>query len=156
MENMDWCRLREHDLPALLAFCQANEEYYSYIKCTPDLESLRRELTALPPNTTPEQKRFMGLWRDGQLTAILDVILNWPREGVAYIGWFMVAKEQQRNGLGRRLIGELCEQLKRKSYHTVRLECVENNLPGLRFWRACGFAPTGELVGNILLLERHL
>lgn len=153
---MEWRRLCEDDLPALLAFCQANEEYYSYIKCTPDLESLRRELTALPPDTTLEQKHFLGLWDEGDLAAILDVILGWPRRGVAYIGWFMVAKELQRNGLGRQLISELCEQLKDRGYHTVRLGCVENNLPGLNFWQACGFAPSGEVVDNIRLQERQL
>ena len=154
--NIDCCRLGEHDLPALLAFCRENEGFYSYIRKTPDLASLRQALTVLPPNAVPEQKHFLGLWKTGELAAILDLIVDWPREGVAYIGWFMVAKARERAGLGRLLIGELCEQLKDSGYHTVRLGCVKDNLTGLGFWQACGFAPTGAAVDNILLFERYL
>ena len=154
--NLEWHPLTETDLPALLGFCQKNEEYYSYIKCTPELETLKRQLTVLPPETTPEQKRFVGLWKEGQLCAILDLILDWPEQGKAYIGWFMVAKPLQRAGLGRWLIREVCEQLRSNGYHTVRLGCVAVNLPGLSFWQACGFAPTGEVVDDIRLMEREL
>lgn len=153
---MEWRALKEQDLPALLAFCRANEEYYSYIEQKPEEESLREQLTILPPKAAAAQKHFVGLWENGQLAAILDLITHWPREGVAYIGWFMVAQELHRSGLGRRLMCEVCGRLKEHGFRTVRLGCVENNLPGLGFWQACGFAPTGEVVDHIRLLEKQL
>ena len=153
---MEWRTLKEQDLPALLAFCRANEEYYSYMEQRAEEESLREQLTMLPPNAATVQKHFVGLWGNGQLAAILDLITHWPREGVAYIGWFMVAQELQRSGLGCRLMGEVCGRLKAHGFRTVRLGCVENNLPGLGFWQACDFAPTGEVVDHIRLLEKQL
>ena len=153
---MEWRTLKEQDLPALLAFCRANEEYYSYMEQRAEEESLREQLTMLPPKAAAVQKHFVGLWGNGQLAAILDLITHWPREGVAYIGWFMVAQELQRSGLGCRLMGEVCGRLKAHGFRTVRLGCVENNLPGLGFWQACDFAPTGEVVDHIRLLEKQL
>lgn len=158
--STDWYPLTETHLPALLAFCQRNEEYYSYIKCTPDLESLQRQLTALPPNTTMEQKHFLGLWEAGRLIAILDLILDWPRKSVVYIGWFMVARELQGKGEGKRLIKEIADGLTERDYKSVRLGCVEDNLPGMKFWQACGFVPTGEAAEGraykVILLEKTL
>lgn len=155
-----WRPLEEGDLPALLDFCRANEAYYSYMRRTPDTENLRRELTALPPGAVPEQKHFLGRWDGGDLTAVLDVIRDWPWSGVAYVGWLMVARHRQRTGLGRSTVARLCEDLKTNGYHTLRLACIEENLPGLAFWRGCGFAPTGEQADpgeyTVILLEKRL
>lgn len=157
---MTWRPLAEGDLSALLEFCLENQAYYSYIKCTPDRENLRRELTVLPPGAVPEQKQFLGRWENGRLTAILDVVRDWPRPGVAYVGWFMVARHLQRTGVGRSVVNRLCGDLKTNGYHTLRLACAEGNLPGLAFWQNCGFAPTGEQADlgeyTVILLEKQL
>lgn len=160
MASAQWLPFTEAHLPALLKVCLDNGEYYTYIKCTPDTENLRRELTALPPGARPEQKYFAGRWEAGQLTALLDVVRDWPRPGVAYIGWFMVARHLQRSGLGRRTVARLCEDLKTAGYHTLRLACAEENLPGLAFWQSCGFSPTGQRADlgeyTVALLEKQL
>ncbi len=155
-----WRTLREEDLPALLELCRGNDAYYSYIRCTPDRENLREQLTVLPPGAAPEQKQFLGRWEDGVLTAILDVVLGWPRPDVAYVGWLMVAQPRQGRGIGRQTVARMAEQLKTKGYHTLRLGCVEANLPGLAFWQGCGFTPTGERGDRgyytVVLLEKQL
>lgn len=159
-EKVCWRRLTEADLPALLELCRGNDAYYSYIRCVPDWESLRGQLTVLPPGAAPEQKQFLGRWDGADLTAILDLILDWPRVGVAYIGWLMVAHPRQGSGIGWQTVTQLAEQLKTKGYHTLRLGCVEGNLPGLTFWRDCGFAATGEQADQgeytVVLLEKRL
>ena len=158
--TVEWLPFTEAHLPALLEFCLDNEAYYTYIKCVPDTENLRQELRVLPPGAQPEQRYFAGRWEAGRLTAILDVVRDWPRPGVAYIGWFMVARRLQRAGLGRRTIERLCADLKAKGYHTLRLACAVDNLPGLAFWRSCGFSATGERADlgayTVALLEKHL
>ena len=159
-EKVCWQRLTEADLPALLELCLGNAAYYSYIRCTPDRENLREQLTVLPPGAALEQKQFLGRWDGADLTAILDLILDWPRPGVAYIGWLMVARSRQGSGIGWQTVTQLAEQLKTKGYHTLRLGCVEDNLPGLTFWRACGFVATGERADEgeytVVLLEKRL
>ena len=60
---MEWRTLKEQDLPALLAFCRANEEYYSYMEQRAEEESLREQLTMLPPKATAAQPT------DGQFTS---------------------------------------------------------------------------------------
>ena len=160
-QHKNWRRITENDLPALLEFCQENTDYYTYIKCIPTMESLREQLTILPPGATPEQKQFGGLWEGDTLIAIADLILNWPKDGVVYIGWFMVKKALQRKGIGGRLEEELTGWVKTTNlYHTVRLGCVEDNRAGLAFWQRCGFTLTGERVDTgaytVLLLEKVL
>ena len=155
-----WRRLTEEDLPVLLRFCMDNLDYFSYIKSTPQLESLQRELTVLPPNTTLEQKFFMGLWEANALVAIVDLVMDWPREKVVYVGWFMVSYKLQHQGLGSRIEKQLSNWLKANGFSGLRLACVEENLPGLCFWQKCGFQFTGQRVEqaqySVLLMEKIL
>ena len=155
-----WRRLKEEDLPELLTFCLENEAYFSYIRSTPQTETLRQQLTVLPTNTVPEQKFFIGLWEKNSLVAIADLIMDWPRAGVVYVGWFMVARALQSKGFGRHLEAQLSSWLKATGYHTLRLACVEDNLPGFAFWERCGFLPTGQRCNqdaySVLLLEKEL
>ena len=156
----DWYRLTEQDLPTLLAFCCENQAYFSYMQSTPELETLREQLTILPPNAHLEQKLFMGLWEEDTLVAIADLVKDWPKSGTVYIGWFMLANRLQHKGLGSRLERQIEGYLRAAGYHTMRLACVEENLPALSFWQRCGFHCTGQRVDQgkyvVLLMEKPI
>ena len=90
--------LTEADIPEMYALCAGNPLYYEHFGAPLTLESLRADLTVLPPDTAPEQKHFVGLWRADKLIALLDLICDYPAPGTAYIGWFILTS----------LFGNLC------------------------------------------------
>ena len=83
-------RIKEDDQPEMLALSRGNPTYYEHMRERPELENLREDLTKLPPRTTPEDKYFLGFYRDGRLCAALDLILHYPNPETIFIGWFIL------------------------------------------------------------------
>jgi len=153
-------QLTEADIPDLYHLCVSNPRYYSYLKCEPDPETLKGELIALPPGRTLEDKYFAGIYRDGRMIAILDLITGYPNPRTAFIGWFMVDSALQGNGIGRGFIAELCVYLKNSGFDQIRLGCIEDNAEGRRFWERNGFCYTGNQYSTehytVLVLQKSL
>lgn len=153
-------RMTEEDLPELLVLAQGNPSYYAHMHEQPELETLRRDLTRLPPRTTPEDKYFLGFYRDGRLCAALDLILRYPNPETAFIGWFILRKDLQGKGTGTAIINELLVFLEEQGFRYVRLGCVKGNPESRAFWEKNRFAPTGvELPTDsyiIVVMERNL
>ncbi len=137
--------LDENDLPELLALCRGNPQYYRH--CPPPVseESLRSDMTALPPGKSAEDKYYLGFWSGGRLAAVVDLILCHPDGETDFIGFFMVAREMQGRGFGSALVGEICTALSR-DFRRIRLAYVRDNRQSEGFWRKNGFSPTGETV----------
>lgn len=136
-------RITEEDLPELLALAQGNPTYYEHMHEQPGLESLRTDLTKLPPRTTPEDKYFLGFYQNGQLCAALDLILRYPNPETAFIGWFILRKDLQGKGTGTAIINELFSFLKTQEFPYVRLCYVKGNPESRAFWEKNRFTPTG-------------
>ncbi|MDE7220365.1 MAG: GNAT family N-acetyltransferase [Oscillospiraceae bacterium] len=153
-------RITEEDLPELLSLAQGNPTYYEHMYTKPLLEDLQNDLTKLPPRTTPEDKYFLGFYRDGRLCAALDLILHYPNPETAFIGWFILRKDLQGRGTGTAVISELLAFLKEHGFSSVRLGYVKGNPESRAFWEKNQFTPTGiEPEGDgytIVVMERTL
>lgn len=153
-------RITEDDLPELLALARGNPTYYEHMRERPELENLREDLTKLPPRTTPEDKYFLGFYRDGRLCAALDLILHYPNPETIFIGWFILDKGVQRAGVGTAIITELMAFLRAQGFRYVRLGYVKGNLESEHFWQKNQFAPTGLQTRTenytIVVMERQL
>ena len=152
--------MAEEDLPELLELAEGNPLYYQYTRSRPTLESLREDLTRLPPRTTPEDKFFMGYFRDGRLWGALDLIVRYPNPETAFVGWFILRKDVQGQGVGTALVTELMGLLKAQGFRSVRLGRVKGNPESEAFWAKNQFTPTGmETDGGgytIVLMQREL
>lgn len=161
--------LGEKDLDAILALCAGNPLFYRYHPPAATRESVLADLAALPPGKTMADKLFLGFFAPdahpapaapGQLTALLDLILGYPRPGTAFIGLFMVDGRRQGRGLGSAIIADCAAALAAHGFDTVRLAVDEGNPQSAAFWAKNGFAPTGERIpcehGAYLPMERQL
>lgn len=148
------------DMPDLLALARGNPLYYEHMHTRPTLENLTRDLTALPPRKTLDDKYFLGYYQGGRLTAALDLITGYPDRSTAFIGWFILDPSVQGQGEGTALISELLAFLKDRGFSSVRLGRVKGNPQSKRLWEKNGFAPTGvETDGGgytIVVMRREL
>ena len=78
------------------------------------------------------------------LVAVLDLILDYPQEGTAYLGFFMTKKAVQGRGIGSALIGELLNELRKADCKKARLAVDRGNPQSKAFWEKNGFALMGE------------
>lgn len=152
--------MTEDDLPELLALARGNPVYYEHMRVQPALESLREDLTKLPPRTEPEDKYFLGFYRDERLCAALDLILRYPNPETAFIGWFILRKDLQGRGNGTAIVNELLAFLKNQRFSYVRLAYIKGNPESRAFWEKNQFIPAGiETEGDgytMVVMERAL
>jgi len=153
-------RLTEADVPAILDLARGNPTYYQHMGCEPTSENITHDLTALPPRKTLDDKYFLGYFQDRRLIAVLDLIVRYPNEDTAFIGWFILERTAQGVGLGSALVAELLDFLRTEGFRYVRLGRAKGNPQSQRFWEKNGFTPTGvETDGGgytIVVMERAL
>lgn len=94
-------RLQEDDIEQICTLCSGNPQYYCYHPPTATADSIREDMRALPPGREPQDKYYVGYFAgDGTLLAVMDLILGYPQEWTAFIGFFMVSAARQGAGLG--------------------------------------------------------
>lgn len=152
-------RLTEAEIPEILKLCQGNPFFYRHCPPAPSAESILRDMHALPPRKTMEDKFYLGFDCNGVLCAVLDLILRYPDDETAFIGFFMMRAELQGQGEGSRLVQEIFECLK-PDFKYLRLGYVKGNEQSRRFWQKNGLRETGVVVHqpeyDILYTQRTL
>ena len=127
-------------------------------------DGARHLLTATPPGKTAEDKHVFKVVYGADTVGIVDIIKDYPRSGVAFIGLLAIAEDRHRQGLGRetyQAVEALAQQQMKASI--IRLAIVDTN-PVEGFWERMGFGRTGEVspytgeavVGNAVLMEKAL
>ena len=140
--------LTDNDVPTVYAICKENPQYYQY--CPPFVteDSIRADMKALPPRKTMEDKYFLGFYEGEALLAVMDLILGFPNEETAFIGFFMMNKQCQGKGTGTALMEETYACLKEFGFQFVRLCFAKGNPQSEHFWLKNGFARTGVEAQN--------
>ena len=140
-------RLSPSDLPALLSLCLGNPYYYEFLDEEPTVDALAADMEELPPGCSLGQKACLGFFDvDGDLVAVLDIVCDYPADGCAFIGFFMVDASRQGEGVGSSLISWLLDRLRHEGVFRVRLAYVEGNEQSRHFWEKCGFVEAGAPV----------
>lgn len=147
--------LSEADIGLVYALCRGNLQYYRYHPPLATEDSIRADMRALPPGKDARDKYYVGYFAgDGAPVAVMDLILGYPQEQTAFIGFFMVAAAHQGTGLGSALVGEAMEYLRSLGYTTLRLGVDKGNPQSLAFWKKNGFTQVDE--GQYIVMERKL
>lgn len=137
-------RLNETDVDTILHLCKGNPLFYEYHPPFATRESILEDMAALPPQKTHCDKYYVGFYEADLLVAVLDLILNYPREKTAYIGFFMVDASCQGQGIGSHIVQGIADCLKKKEFLKIRLAIDEGNPQSEAFWTKNGFEKTGE------------
>ena len=115
-----------------------DEENRVYIIYT--LENIMEDLSRTPPGKTADDKYFLGFFqKDQTLIAILDLIFDYPKPQVAYIGLFMLDVSEQGKGTGSNIMKGVFKQLANQGITCVRLGCIHGNVEAASFWKRNGF-----------------
>lgn len=135
--------IQDADVPLVYELCRRNPLYYQY--CPPFVteDSIRRDMAALPPKKTAADKYYVGCFDGRQLVGVIDLILCYPNDQTAFIGFFMTEASIQGKGVGSAIIADLCACLAEIGISYVRLGWVQGNPQAEHFWHKNGFTETG-------------
>jgi len=131
------------DIPDIYEVAKKNETYYKYMKMEPTYENLEEVISVLPKNKSLDDKYFLGFYYNDQLVAILDLILYYPNEDTAFIGWFMLNKDFQHRGIGTKIVKDIFSCLKKYGFSYIKLGYIKGNNESRDFWIRNGLKPTG-------------
>ena len=136
-------KLTEDDADIVYQLALGNPMFYEY--CTPAVtkESIIHDMNALPPRTTKKEKYYVGYFEQTQLVAVADLIVKYPNEQTVFIGFFMMAINYQKKGIGSKIVKELENFFRKNGYYYIRLGFVKGNPQSEAFWKKNGFIPTG-------------
>lgn len=152
-------RLGEQDIMAVFQLCRNNPQYYQYCPPAVSPEGIKADMCALPEGKSIEDKFYLGFWDEDELAAVMDLILEYPDEKTAYIGFFMMNADMQGKGIGSKIIEEVCNCLG-EQFSFVRLGYVKGNKQSEGFWIKNGFRPAGVISQTenyeIVVLQREL
>ena len=114
-------RLQEDDIEQICTLCSGNPQYYRYHPPAATADSIREDMRALPSGREPQDKYYVGYFAgDGTLLAVMDLILGYPQEWTAFIGFFMVSAARQ--GTGRGSAGSPCPRPAAVLYSPARAD----------------------------------
>ena len=137
--------LYNKDVAAVYSLCSKNTLYYDF--CPPFVtpESIKADMTALPPGKRREDKFYLGYYDNDYLIAVMDLILGYPDEETAYVGFFMTDVSVQGKGVGSAIISEMSQFICSQGYSDIQLGWVKDNPQAEHFWHKNGFKETGKM-----------
>lgn len=136
-------KIVDKDIIDVLRLCESNPTYYKHCPPAVNVEKIKEDMAALPPNKTYDDKYYIGFFEDNELVAVMDLISKYPNKETAFIGFFMVDSKLQGVGVGSNIITECLKALKCLGYQKVRLGYVKENPQPKAFWEKNKFRPTG-------------
>lgn len=153
-------RLTAADVDAIYELSRENPLFYQYCPPFVTKESILNDMTALPPRTPRNRKYYLGYFQEEKLIAVLDLILGYPNAATAFIGLFMMAKSEQGQGAGSRIITECAAFLREEHFHFIRLAYAKGNPQSRAFWKKNQFTETGivsqEATYTAVIMQRVL
>ena len=142
-------KLTAADIDIIYELSAENTMFYKYCPPYVTRDSILSDMSALPPETSSNDKYYIGFFDGDNLIGIMDLIFNYPNKNTAFIGLFMMKKSMQGKGTGSKIIDECCKLIKSEGYTFVRLGYAKGNPQSEAFWTKNGFEKTGEEHDNI-------
>ena len=152
-------KMNTNDVPLILSLCANNVLYYQYYPPFVTKESIVRDLSALPPNKDESDKFYLSYFEGDRLIAVIDLVLAYPNEQTAFIGFFMCDTNVQNKGIGSFIIDELSSYLKTIGIMNIRLAFVKDNPQASHFWNKNNFQQIKIVEQNgisLVVAERKL
>ena len=115
----------------------------------PDAYAAVDLLAEVPPEHSLRDKMVVGVWTDQGLTAVIDLLRDFPDPHAWYLGLLLVAPEARGRGLGATVVAALRRWVVAQGGWTIRLIVQEQNPDAQRFWLRQGFVEVGRTVQEL-------
>lgn len=131
----DICYLNNNNIVEILNILKGNPQFYKYTDSEPTKEDVINDMKITPPGIDISRKYYIGFYKSNELIAIMDLIDGYPSDEVAYIGFFMINKKYQGQGIGSSIIYDLERYLKEIDKKSIQLAIDKGNPQSTNFWK---------------------
>jgi len=165
VERLRVAILNESHISQAQAVFEDSHDYIRLVKGqAPHPDEAGQLFRELPPDKDFNDKYILGfLDADGHMIAIADVVRDYPREGIWFIGLLLVRRSHRNHGLGEEIFRGMERWCQDQGAHSLRLAIVSQNEAGHRFWTRLGFRGMqtqvqvhGRLRSSVIVMGRRL
>jgi len=126
-------KLTPSDADHALKLVQSNQNFFNFCPPAPTRHSILEDMKVVPANKTLDDKYYLGYFDGDKLVAILDLITGYPAPKDAWVGFFMVDSEYQRQGIGSKIIADLEAALDKSGLERIELAFPKGNEQSQKF-----------------------
>jgi GNAT superfamily N-acetyltransferase len=141
LEGYKLAYITEDEVPQVGMLLERCADYLDLVAGLPPSPALAHNLfTAVPPEKGYEDKILLGVWAEpAKLVGLLDVVRDYPTQGVWFLGLLLLEPAQRRQGDGTQIYRAFEQWAKTLGAKEIRLSVAQQNEVALRFWRRLGF-----------------
>jgi len=134
---------RRDDIPALQVFLETNPAYTRLVEGREVAsDAAATEFDDEPPAAFAFDRRWLLLVRErasGELVGVIDLVKDLLAPGIWNVGLFLIAERLHGSGVAAELHAALQHWMHGQGARWLRLNVVDRNLRGARFWRRQGY-----------------
>lgn len=157
IHGFDVRKLNERDAMAVYQLARTNPQFYEIEPPFPSVRSVKAGLLRTPGGATMEQKYFLGFSEPGRkdLQAVMDLILDYPKDKEAWIGLLMVDGFSSHQGIGSAVVKEVEAMLAKAGIAHIELAVRPENEAGLNFWEKNGYSIKDRSRKDLWIFEKN-
>ena len=130
--------LGDSDRGELQTFVSLFQDFF--LLCEGQEGSAEGILRYCPPTKDPLKDKFvLGFYEDERLMGVIDLIQNYPENGVWTIGYLLIHPEFRSLKWGQNIIENLAITVRKFEGKKLRCSVQKQNPRALNFWKKCGF-----------------
>lgn len=155
--------LQPEDEELVLHLFERCREYFENVEGrSPSRDVAYEILTQLPPGKQKKEKQVFGFFDDeDRLTALVDLVRDYPVDKEWIIGLLLVAPEHRGRGMAQKIHDYIQTHASGNGAALLRVAVLEINEPGRRFWQGMGYYeikrvpyPRGEGVTTAIVMNK--
>lgn len=135
-----------HELIELEVFPEQKDHFY-FKSAKPNMMSLAEAYVFGNNN------KVIAIYNDETMVGAMFYNLSAEDEGRAWLIRFMIDKRYQRKGFGRKALEMLMDRVRKEGAKTLSLSYVPHNKEGEKLYHSMGFRPTGETLGEQIVVR---
>ncbi|KRN02433.1 acetyltransferase [Levilactobacillus senmaizukei DSM 21775 = NBRC 103853] len=133
--------LTHADDDLIYQFQVAHPDYFNHFQDHPvTRQEAIQDVTDLPFKALPEQKAYLGVFHQGHLVLIVDLIIDYPLPSLVWLGLWMADKSLTHDDQ-RTLYQSLKTVLQRVEAVQLQLNVFMGDRDATTFWQDCGLTP---------------
>lgn len=105
----------------------------------PDDTTVQEFFEELPPQHNPADKLSLGIYADGQLIGVVDILLHYATQDEMMLGLLLLHPDFRGKKLGVWVHEELLKIAKKHHAQYMRIGVVTQNEKALNFWQKIGY-----------------
>lgn len=133
--------LQPPDLPQLQDLFERGADYFEVATGAPPAkDEASRAFVAGPPTKSVDDKRMIGVFAQDALVGVLDMIIDFPEQGVWTMGMLLLDPAHRGLGLGGSLLRAAEAWARARGARRFRTAVVAHHEDGVAFLERMGYA----------------